>query len=104
MADVIKNRSNNHLYKYDLGKVKTGLAKSRDAATQSVERNGLWRHLPAEVQASGGVWLVAAAAGSCKEAESLTNGTYQKEVARGKKKSYYRKMLGKKYKTKDWNK
>lgn len=88
VADVINHRSNNHLDKYDLEKVKTGLAKGR-YATQSMERHAFWRRPPAKVRMSGGVWLVAAVVRSCKHSAAfLTSGTYQNKVAREKEGKY----------------
>lgn len=89
VADVINHRSSNHLDKYDLEKVKTGLTKGR-YATQSTERHAFWRRPPTKVRMSvWGVWLVAAVVGSCKHSAAfLTNGTYQNKVAREKEEKY----------------
>lgn len=54
VADVINHRSSNHLDKYDLEKVKKGLARGR-YATQSTERHAFWRRPPAKVRMSVGV-------------------------------------------------
>lgn len=94
VADVIKNGNNSHLAKQDLGKVKTGLAKGREATkfreTWSLEASAI------KGANETGVWEEAAVAGPCKlSAASLTR---RKQTEEKKESPNVGKRVGKKCK------